>query len=176
MLNFTTQKRTVNINGTKQTKYNAKLVRKGTIGMEEIGKKVELLSTLHGSEARLAVDVIVDVMINAITNGQTVDLGKLGRFKASIKSKTKDTPEEVNAASISGVTCIFKPGKEIKKRLNETAIHREKEMSEKAKKMNSSINFFSKKEKLIQRLKKYEETEKKLKESGIIEDIYKENP
>ena len=49
-----------------------------------------------------------------LTNGRIVDLGDLGRFRATLRSKSCDKPENFKREMIHGNRVIFVPGKQIR--------------------------------------------------------------
>ena len=81
-------------------------------------RDIEKISTVSGADIRAVLYALVDVMENALADGQIVRLGELGSLRVSISSEGMATAEEVNASSIKGAKVIFTPGKDIKKMLN----------------------------------------------------------
>ena len=61
-----------------------------------------------------AIEELNEIFIELLSQGHIIDLGILGRFKVSINAKACDSLEQVTADTIKDVTCIYKPGKEIK--------------------------------------------------------------
>jgi len=60
---------------------------------------------------------MVDVMKDALADGQIVRLGDLGSLRISISSNGEDTADKVSAKSVKAARTIFTPGAELKNQL-----------------------------------------------------------
>jgi predicted histone-like DNA-binding protein len=69
------------------------------------------------ADIRAVLYAMVDVMQDALANGQIVRVGELGSLRVSLSSEGKEKPEKVNAAAIKGARVVFTPGKDIKNML-----------------------------------------------------------
>jgi len=101
--------------GTK--KYYASAQSSGELTLAGLTKRIEKMSTVSGADIRAVVYAMVDVMKDALADGQIVRLGELGSLRVSISSEGKDTEKAVNASSILNSRVIFTPGKDIREML-----------------------------------------------------------
>jgi predicted histone-like DNA-binding protein len=58
---------------------------------------------------------MLETIVGELSEGRTVEPGKLGSFSISLSSEGADTPETLTAASIKKSRIIYRPGTEIKK-------------------------------------------------------------
>jgi predicted histone-like DNA-binding protein len=72
-------------------------------------KSIEKISTVSGADIRAVLYAMVDVMQDALANGQIVRLGELGSLRVGISSEGKENAAEVNSAAIKGVRVVFFP-------------------------------------------------------------------
>jgi predicted histone-like DNA-binding protein len=81
----------------------------GEMTLNGLTKSIEKISTVSGADIRAVLYAMVDVMQDALANGQIVRLGELGSLRVSISSEGKGKPEEVNAAAIKGSRVVLLP-------------------------------------------------------------------
>lgn len=101
--------------GTK--KYYASAQSSGELTLAGLTKRIEKMSTVSGADIRAVVYAMVDVMKDALADGQIVRLGELGSLRVSISSEGKETEKAVNVSSILNSRVIFTPGKDIREML-----------------------------------------------------------
>ena len=61
---------------------------------------------------------VADQIAGGNGGGETVHLGNLGYFRATLKSRGAETAKEVTSASIEDVRVRFIPGKDLEGQLN----------------------------------------------------------
>ncbi|MCG6186995.1 HU family DNA-binding protein [Maribellus maritimus] len=105
------------VSGGGQKKYYANAVSSGEMTLTKLTKSIEKVSTVSGADIRAVVYAMVDVMKDALEDGQIVRLGELGSLRISISSKGEDSADDVNAASVKAAKTIFTPGGELRKML-----------------------------------------------------------
>ena len=103
--------------GGGEKKFYASTVSNGEMTLNKLTKTIEKISTVSGADIRAVVYAMVDVMKDALADGQIVRLGDLGSLRISLSSQPEDTAEAVNASSIKGAKTVFTPGKELKETL-----------------------------------------------------------
>ena len=87
--------------------------------LDEISKDIARGSTtVSEADVRAVLVELADQISERIVGGETVHLGNLGYFRATLKSKGADTEKEVTSASIEDVRVRFSPGKDLEARLN----------------------------------------------------------
>jgi predicted histone-like DNA-binding protein len=97
-----------NITGEK--KFYASANSTGEMTLVGLTKFIEKISTVSGADIRAVLYAMVDVMQDALANGQIVRLGELGSLRVTISSDGKEVAEDVNAAAIKGARVVFTPG------------------------------------------------------------------
>lgn len=122
--------RKVSYNGTTKTKYNAKLLHSSVIDQRELAKRISEKSGMTTGDVLHAIEELNEIFIELLTHGHIIDLGVLGRFKASIETKACDTLDEVTVDTIKDITCIYKPGKEIKQALENVHFELDRRLDE----------------------------------------------
>ena len=103
--------------GGGEKKFYASAVSSGELTLKKLTKQIEKISTVSGADIRAVVYAMVDVMRDALADGQIVRLGDLGSLRVSISSNAEETAEAVNANTIKGARTIFTPGKDLKETL-----------------------------------------------------------
>ena len=98
--------------GTK--KWYASPNMSGEKALDRLTRDIEKISTVSGADIRAVLYALVDVMKDALADGQIVRIGELGSLRVSFSSEGKATEKEVTAASIKQAKVIFTPGKDIK--------------------------------------------------------------
>ena len=87
--------------------------------LDEIAKSIAKGSTtVSESDVRAVLVELADQIAERIVGGETVHLGNLGYFRATLKSKGLATAKEVTASSIEDVRVRFSPGKDLEGALN----------------------------------------------------------
>ncbi|MDZ7606090.1 MAG: HU family DNA-binding protein [Cyclobacteriaceae bacterium] len=98
--------------GAKKFYASANVTGEKTLNL--LTKDIEKMSTVNGADIRAVLYALVDVMKDALAEGQVVRLGELGSLRVSISSEGKEKAEEVKASVIEGAKVIFTPGKDLK--------------------------------------------------------------
>lgn len=104
--------------GGGDKKFYATASLTGEMTLEALTKQIERVSIVNGADIRAVLYAMVEIMQDALENGQAVRLGELGSLRVSIGSKGEVTEEDVTSHSIRGAKTIFTPGKDLKKMLN----------------------------------------------------------
>jgi predicted histone-like DNA-binding protein len=113
------------VTGGGVKKHYASANMSGEMTLDGLTKFIEKISTVSGADIRAVLYALVDVMQDALANGQIVRLGELGSLRVSISSEGKENADEVNAAAIKAARVVFTPGKNIKTMLNNLTYSKE---------------------------------------------------
>lgn len=89
---------------------------------EEVTTAIADETTLNPREASMALAQLKKVLINALLNGRTVQLGNWGTFRLTITTKGSATAKEVTADNVKEVNLRFVPGKELKEAIAKAQI------------------------------------------------------
>lgn len=108
------QKAQPGVVGGGDKKYYASPNVSGEKTLAGLTKDIEKISTVSGADIRAVLYELVDVIKDALAEGQVVRLGELGSLRISFSSEGKAKEEEVNASSIKNPKVVFTAGKDIK--------------------------------------------------------------
>ncbi|WP_420572969.1 HU family DNA-binding protein [Kordia sp.] len=92
-------------------------VSDGTVDIDRLSVLVGDGSTVRQNDIYAVIIGLVNVIQGELSEGRSVNLGKLGTFSIGISSNPSDTPEEVGASNIKSAKVNYRPGKELKNML-----------------------------------------------------------
>lgn len=92
-------------------------VSDGTVDIDRLSVLVGDGSTVRQNDIYAVIIGLVNVIQGELSQGRSVNLGKLGTFSIGISSDPSDTAEEVTASNIKGAKVNYRPGKELKNML-----------------------------------------------------------
>lgn len=98
-------------------KYYAQAVLKGEIGLQDLCKEIEKISTVSEADIMAVLASLVSVLPDKLAQGHIVRLGDLGDLRPSLNSEGHATEKEVTAHSIKKNKVLFRAGKRITKAL-----------------------------------------------------------
>ncbi|MFV0268269.1 MAG: HU family DNA-binding protein [Draconibacterium sp.] len=84
---------------------------------KEIAEALSKNTTLSRGEASLVVDELQAVILNALLDGYSVQMGDWGSFQLTFNCTGTDTEAECTADKITSVNIRFRPGKQMKEAL-----------------------------------------------------------
>ena len=84
---------------------------------KQVAKEIADETTLNPKEAEMAIYQFQKVLTKALLDGKTVQLGELGSFQLTIKSKGVEKESNVTASLIEKVNLRFAPSIEMKTNL-----------------------------------------------------------
>ncbi|MBQ7419994.1 MAG: HU family DNA-binding protein [Prevotella sp.] len=91
-------------------KWYAHTVKQGELNLNEIEKQIQQRCSLTPADVRAAIVALTEVVEEGLKNGQTVNLGELGKFALSIKSLCVDKPEDFRVDThVKEVVCKYTP-------------------------------------------------------------------
>lgn len=92
-------------------------VSDGTVDIDRLSILVGDGSTVRQNDIYAVIIGLVNVIQGELSEGRSVNLGKLGTFSIGISSDPSDTEEEVTASNIKNAKVNYRPGKELKNML-----------------------------------------------------------
>lgn len=88
------------VDGATLSGYYGRVITNGTKTVEEILKTSTHGSTLDYREAKLAVDMMIDGISDAIKQGYIVDLGTVGRILPAVNGPWKQDPDDLSLSDM----------------------------------------------------------------------------
>ena len=88
---------------TKEVKYYAQIAPVNYVRLENITKKISEKCTVTEHDVKAVLSALQMCVLKHITDGNTVRLGDLGSFRATLKGKPSDTKEDVKVSNIERV-------------------------------------------------------------------------
>ncbi len=104
--------------GGGEIKYYASIVRDRRVDLRRFITQISELNTVNTADVYAVLESFLQLTTRHLSQGRTVDLGQLGIFSISVKSKGEDSPEDVNRGSIKNYKVLFRPSLEMKENLN----------------------------------------------------------
>ena len=95
---------------TKVLSYYAQIAPVTPLKLDDIVRRIEKTSTVSSSDIKAVLDALQHEVIEALRAGNSVRLGDLGSFRATLSSSGVETPENVSASLIKSVRVRFTPG------------------------------------------------------------------
>ena len=103
--------------GSMETKYYAQAKYDGVTSQADIAQMVSQISAISVGDVLSVMNTVSMLLSMELSNGRIVDLGDLGRFRATLRSKSCDKPEEFKREMIHGNRVIFVPGAQIRHKM-----------------------------------------------------------
>lgn len=105
------------IKGGGAYKYYPRIYDRRKINLREISKIISSRCSLHSADIFGTLTALVEVIPELLLLNNTVELGDLGLFSLHIKGYPSDSLEKLNEHSIKEIKMAFRPGKQVKQRL-----------------------------------------------------------
>ena len=107
--------------------YTAQPILYSAMQTEEVLEAIEKKSALSKGDIRSTLISLSEVIFDAMESGRSVDLGELGHFRPTFRSKAVENPKDFDTRThISQVKIVYLPSKQIKKRLSNIAFRKAK--------------------------------------------------
>ena len=97
--------------GAAQAKYD------GVTSQADIAQMVSQISAISVGDVLSVLNTVSMLLSIELANGRIVDLGDLGRFRATLRSKSCDKPESFKREMIYGNRVIFVPGHQVRTKM-----------------------------------------------------------
>ena len=91
----------------------------GRMAEKQVAKEIAEETTLNPKEAEMAIYQFKKVLTKALLDGKTIQLGELGTFRITVKSKGVEKEAEVSPAWVKQVKLNFLPSPSLNKSLQE---------------------------------------------------------
>ena len=109
----------LNIASRKSTKedkvvYHLVIARQERLDFEQMSKLIAERTTLSEYEVEFTLSELQDIIIENLTIGRGIELGRLGCIEPSINVTAVDNINDINLKTIKKTRLIYKPSKSIK--------------------------------------------------------------
>ncbi len=125
-------------NNPKASKFYLILKSIGRMGEREVACEIADETTLNPKEAEMAIYQFQKVLTKALLNGKTVQLGELGTFQLTVRSKGVDEETELNANLIEKVNLQFTPSTTLRQNLQKATFMAAEKLLSKSSRDNYS--------------------------------------
>ncbi len=99
-------------------KFYAQVKSSGTCDFRKLSGEISRMSSLSRADTMAVLECLVELLPLHIADGEIVRLGEFGSFSMSVKSEGSTTADAVNAGNILNRRLLFRPGRLIRKELN----------------------------------------------------------
>ncbi|MCC8143319.1 MAG: HU family DNA-binding protein [Tannerellaceae bacterium] len=96
----------------------------GTTSFDELCNRISGFSSATRGDVELVLNGFLMVVGNHLDNGNLVEMGKLGTIRMSAGSRGTETEEEFTAHQMKTGHIVFKPGKYLKRVVEEATFRR----------------------------------------------------
>ena len=86
----------------------------GMLKEKEVARQIADETTLNPKEAEMALSQLHKIMLRALHNGQSIQLGDWGSFHLTLNAEGAENEADANAMKVKKVNIRFAPGKELK--------------------------------------------------------------
>ena len=103
-----------NVNDPKGPKlYYPGLVKGDEVSYDELIREIGSLSGINEPYIEAVLRTLEKVMLDQLSHGRYVKMGKLGTFYLTFKSSAAPSPEKLSVSNIQGLNIRFKPARQI---------------------------------------------------------------
>jgi predicted histone-like DNA-binding protein len=86
----------------------------GMLKEKDVARQIADETTLNPKEAEMALSQLHKIMLRALHNGQSIQLGDWGSFHLTLNAEGAENEADANAMKVKKVNIRFAPGKELK--------------------------------------------------------------
>lgn len=123
-LKYVVAKQVFGFDETRTEKYVPKQVITGKVSFNKLCAQVGQICGAHRGTVQLVIAGLVDVLVNNLDDGKSVQLGEFGTFRPAIRAKASDAEADADATKIYRRRIVFTPGTALKQAMNSTGITR----------------------------------------------------
>lgn len=109
---------------TGTAKYVARTVTGDMLDFDKVRKQVAQVCGAHRGTVNLVIDGLIDVMVNNLDMGHSVQLGEFGVLRPGIRAKAQDSEEAITAQTVYRRRIVFFPGKMLRNFLDNVSVTR----------------------------------------------------
>ena len=84
------------------------------IDLDELSQAIAQSSTVARADIYAVLIALIEEITKNLSNGNLVQLGKLGSLSLNLRSEGSESEEDCTSAAIKGAKVIYRPGAEIK--------------------------------------------------------------
>ena len=106
-------------------KFYATAINRGHVSLRQLANEIADISTVSIVDTIAVIESLIQLIPNHIAQGETVKLGDFGSFSIILKSNGAETESDFTAHMIKSLKIYFRPGKELKKAINDTEFEKE---------------------------------------------------
>jgi len=121
-LKYVVTKQIFGFDETKKEKYVARQVMTGQVNFKKLCTQISQICGAHRGTVQLVISGMVDVLVNNLDDGKSVQLGEFGTFRPAIRARAADDKEKANVDSIYRRRITFTPGAALKDVMNKASI------------------------------------------------------
>jgi predicted histone-like DNA-binding protein len=107
-------------------RFYPKVIKTGEVNLEAITEEIVAATSLTEADCYAVIISLVKVLEQHLEKGEIVRLEPLGTFQLSVKGSGSPTPEDVSRKNVSSASIIFRPGKRLRRMLENLVIKRKK--------------------------------------------------
>ena len=109
-------------------KFYAKAIKRSNISLRQLAKEIAQISTVSTVDSIAVIEALLQLIPDHITQGDFVRLGDFGSFYIGLNSEGVEQENEFSADMIKSVKIYFRPGKELKKIVDDTEFEKSAKM------------------------------------------------
>lgn len=109
---------------TKTVKYVAKPVTGEMLTFDKVRKQTAEICGTHRGITNLILDGLLDVLVNNLDMGHSVQLGEFGILRPAIRAKAQDEEKDVKADTVYRRRIAFVPGRMLQDMLQKVSVTR----------------------------------------------------
>lgn len=117
-------KQTFGFDETKKLRYVVKPVTTGVLTFNKVRAQVMQICGAHRGTVNQVIDGLIDVMINNLEMGHSVQLGEFGTMRPGIRAKAQEKEADATSESVYRRKVNFVPGKLLKNFLQDVSINK----------------------------------------------------
>ena len=106
-------------------KFYANSVTRGDISLRELAKEIAEISTVSVVDTSAVIESLLQIIPRHVIDGEIVRLGDFGSFSIRLSSGGAENEGSFSANLIKGVKLSFRPGRELKKALQDAEFEKE---------------------------------------------------
>ena len=107
-----------------EIKYFPCAVSQGKVDLNTLANKVASQSTMSKADCYGVIVGLTQVIANELADGNIVEIDSLGSLKLTLQGTPADSDAELGKANITKINVVYRPSKELKKKLKETTFKR----------------------------------------------------
>ena len=109
---------------TAPEKFYAAAIADGEVDLDKLAEQISYQCTVTESDCYAVLLSLERNIISELEQGRIVKLGRLGNFQIGLSSEGKEAFDEVNASAIKKARILFRPGKRLRRLLNDLSFRK----------------------------------------------------